>query len=180
MWLIAGSSALGPGKIVAVFARDAPQHPLSDAAPSLPQGRWLAVSVAPAWTGATRAEVLRRRIAGMGRPAAYLKDGARDLHTARGLVAAQGRARPASDALSHAVAQRLKRRSPAPPQCAPVVSAGGRVSGTLTHTMRACRAPPTVPTHARLMPGHRLVPGAARWRPLAPAGGAKAGATLQK
>ncbi len=136
--------------------------------------------MATSWTGDTLAAWLRRLMAVMGRPAASLKDGASALHTAIGLLEEQGLARPAIDDLSHAVATRLKRRSHAPPPFAPLVSACGRVSGTLTHTMLACLAPPTVHTHARFMHVHRLGPWAARWLQLSPAGGAKGGSTLKK
>jgi len=60
------------------------------------------------------------------------------------------------------------------------VSACGRVSGTLTHTLLAGLAPPTVHTQARFLHGHRLVTWADRWLTLSPAGGAKAGSPLAK
>jgi hypothetical protein len=180
MWMIDVRIALGPGKIVAGFALDAPHHHLSDAAPSLQQVRGLAVSVATSWTGDTLAAWLRRLIAVVGRPAASRKDGASDLHKALGLLEEQGLASPALDEISHAVAHMLTRRSHDHPQFAPFVSACGRVSGTLTHTMLACLAPPAVHTNARLMHVHRLVTWADRLLQLAPAGGAKAGSTLKK
>ncbi len=180
IWMIDVSIALGTGKIVAVFALDAHHQHLSDAAPSLPQVRCLAVSVATSWTGDTLAELLRRLIAVMGRPAAYRKDGASDLHNASGLLEEQGLASPAIDDSSHAVATMLKRRYHDHPQCATFVSAWGRVSGTLNHTMLACLAPPTVHTKARFMHVHRLVTWAERVLQLAPAGGAKAGSTRKK
>jgi hypothetical protein len=46
----------------------------------------------------------------MGRPAAYLKDAGSELHKAIDVLEAQGLASPAIDDLSHAVANRLKRR----------------------------------------------------------------------
>ncbi len=180
IWMIDVSIALGTGKIVAVLALDAHHHHLSDAAPSLPQVRCLAVSVATSWTGDTLAELLRRLIAVMGRPAAYLKDGASDLHKAIGLLEEQGLASPAIDDISHAVANMLKRRYHNHPQFATFVSACGRVSGKLKHTMLACLAPPTVHTKARFMNVHRLVTWADRLLQLSPAGGAKAGSTLKK
>ena len=178
IWMIDVSIALGTGKIVAVLALDAHHHHLSDAAPSLPQVRCLAVSVATSWTGDTLAELLRRLIAVMGRPAAYLKDGASDLHKAIGLLEEQGLASPAIDDISHAVANMLKRRYHDHPTFATFVSACGRVSGKLKHTMLACLAPPTVHTTARCMHVHRLVTWADRLLTLSPAGGAKAGSTL--
>jgi hypothetical protein len=180
IWLIDVSIALGSGKIVAVLALDAQHHQLADAAPSLQQMRCLAVSVATSWTGDTLAELLRRLIAVLGRPAAYLKDGASDLHKAIGLLEEQGLASPAIDDISHAVANMLKRRYQAHPQFATLVSACGRVSGKLKHTILACLAPPTVHTKARFMHVHRLVTWADRLLKLSPAGGAKAGSTLAK
>jgi hypothetical protein len=110
IWMIDVSIALGAGKIVAVLALDAQHHHLTEAAPGLPQGQCLAVSVAASWTGDTLADVLRRLIAVMGRPAADLKDAGSDLHKAIDVLEAQGLARPSMDDLSHAVATRLKRR----------------------------------------------------------------------
>ena len=74
----------------------------------------------------------------------------------------------------------LKRRYQAHPQFATLVSACGRVSGKLKHTMLACLTPPTVHTKARFMNVHRLVTWADRVLKLSPAGGAKAGSTLAK
>lgn len=180
IWMIDISIALGTGKIVAVLALDAHHHHLTEAAPGLQQVHCLAVSVAASWTGESLAELLRRLIAVMGRPAAYLKDGASDLHKAIGLLEEQGLASPAIDDLSHAVANMLKRRYQDHPQFATFVSACGRVSGKLKHTMLACLAPPTVHTKARFMHVHRLVTWADRLLQLSPAGGAKAGSTLAK
>jgi hypothetical protein len=180
IWMIDVSIALGAGKIVAVLALDAHHHHLTQAAPGLGQVRCLAVSVAASWTGDTLAELLQRLIAVMGRPAAYLKDGGSELHKAIGLLDAQGLASPCIDDISHAVAGMLKRRYHDHPKFATFVSACGRVSGKLKHTMLACLAPPTVDTTARFMKVHRLVTWADRLLNLSPAGGAKAGSTLAK
>jgi len=80
IWMIDLSIALGSGKIVAVIALDAHHHHLVDDAPSLHHVHCIAVSVAESWTGEAIAEVLKRLIAQMGRPAAYLKDGGSELH----------------------------------------------------------------------------------------------------
>src|SRR5437870_5416502 len=180
IWMIDVSIALGAGKIVVVLALDAYHHHLTETAPGLQQVRCLAVSVTASWTGDTLAELLRRLIAVMGRPAAYLKDGASDLHKAIDLLEEQGLASPAIDDLSHAVANMLKRRYHDHPQFATFVSACGRVSGKLKHTMLACLTPPTVHTKARFMNVHRLVTWADRLLKLSPAGGARAGSTLPK
>jgi hypothetical protein len=138
------------------------------------------VSVAASWTGETIAELLKRLIATVGRPAAYLKDGGSELHKAIGLLDDQGLASPSIDDISHAVANMLKRRYHDPPTFATLVAACGRVSGKLKHTLLACLAPPTVHTKARFMNVHRLLTWADRLLKLSPAGGAKAGSTLAK
>jgi hypothetical protein len=178
IWLIDISIALGSGKIVAVLALDAQPHRLTQAAPSLGQVRCLAVSVAVSWTGDTRADLLKHLIAGMGRPAAYLKDAGSELHKAIDVLEAQGLASPSLDDISHAVANMLKRRYHDHPTCSTFVSACGRVSGKLKHTLLACLAPPSVPTTARFMNVHRLVTWADRLLQLSPTGGARAGSTL--
>jgi hypothetical protein len=60
------------------------------------------------------------------------------------------------------------------------VSAGGSVSGKLKHPLLACVAPPTGRPKARFMPGHRFGTWAQRRLPLAPAGGATAGALFAR
>lgn len=180
IWLIDISIALGSGKIVAVLALDAQHSRFTQAAPSLGQVRCLAVSVAVSWTGDTLADLLQRLIAVMGRPAAYLKDAGSELHKAIDVLEAQGLASPAIDDISHAVANMLKRRYHAHPTFSIFVSACGRVSGKLKHTLLACLAPPSVHTKARFMNVHRLVPWADRLLQLSPAGGARAGSTLAK
>ncbi len=180
IWLIDISIALGSGKVVAVLALDAHHHQRTAAAPGLQQVQCLAVSVAASWTGNTLAELLRRLIAVLGRPAAYLKDGGSDRQKALSVLAEQGLASPAIDDLSHAIANMLKRRYHDHPQFSTFVSACGRVSGKLTQTILACLAPPTVHTKARFMNVHRLITWADRLLNLSPAGGAKAGSTLAK
>jgi len=173
------SIALGAGKIVAVLALDA-HHYLTETALGLGQVRCLAVSVAVSWTGESIADLLKRLIATVGRPAAYLKDAGSELHKAIGLLEEQGLASPCIDDISHAVANMLKRRYQAHPKFATFVSACGRVSAKLKHTLLACLAPPTVHTKARFMNVHRLVTWADRLLNLSPAGGARAGSTLAK
>jgi hypothetical protein len=180
IWMIDISIALGSGKIVAVLALDAQHQRLTQAAPSLGQVRCLAVSVAVSWTGDTLADLLKRLIAVMGRPAAYLKDAGSELHKAIDVLEAQGLASPALDDLSHAVANMLKRRYHDHPTFSPFVSACGHVSGKLKHTLLACLTPPSVHTKARFMNVHRLVTWADRLLHLSPAGGARAGSTLAK
>jgi hypothetical protein len=136
--------------------------------------------VADAWPGETIAEMLKRRIATLGRPAAALKDRGSALHKAVDGLAEHGRARPCIDDISPAAAGMLKRSSQPHPAFERFVSACGRVSGTLTHTLLACVAPPTVRTKARFLHVHRLGPWAERRLQLSPPGGAKAGSTFAR
>ncbi len=73
-----------------------------------------------------------------------------------------------------------KRAYQDPPTFATFVSACGRVSGKLTHTMLACLAPPPVRTKARFLPVHRVFTWADRLLKRSPAGGAKSGSTFAK
>jgi hypothetical protein len=72
IWMIDISIGLGSGKILAVLALDAHHHQLASGAPSLHWTRCIGVAGAPSWTGETIAEVLKRLIAVMGRPAASI------------------------------------------------------------------------------------------------------------
>jgi hypothetical protein len=180
IWLIDLSIGLGTGKIVAVLAVDAHHHQRTPGALSLDRVRCIGVSVADSWTGETIAALLGRLIAVMGRPAAYLKDGGGDLHKAVALLAAPGLASPGISDISHAVAGMLKRVYQDHPTFETFLSAWGRVSGKLKHTLLACLAPPNVRTKARFLNVHRLFTWADRLLKLSPAGGAKSGSTLAK
>ncbi len=180
LWVIESRMGLGTGTMVAVWAVDAPHHQLVPSALSLDRVHCLGVSVADAWTGDTIAAWLDRLIAQMGRPAASLTDGGSDLHTAVATLEEQGRASPCIDELAHAVAGRRKRTDQAPPAWATFLTACGRVSGPLQHTMLACLAPPTVRTTARCLHVHRLCTWADQVRTLAPSGGAKQGSACAK
>ena len=177
IWMLDMSIGLGTGKILAVLACDAHHHQLAPGALALEHVHCIGVCVADAWTGETIADVLKRLIAQMGRPAAYLKDGGSDLHKATDLLGEQGLSSPCIDDISHAVAGMLKRVYHDHPAFTTFVSACGQVSGKLKHTMLACLAPPKVRPKARCMHVHRLVTWADRVRKLSPAGGAKTGST---
>jgi hypothetical protein len=178
IWMIDLSIGLGAGKILVVLAIDAHSHQLFNGAPSVTHVHCLGVSVADSWTGDTIAEVLKRLIAQLGRPAASLKDGGSDLRKAVDLLAEQGLASPCIDDISHAAAGMLKRYYQNHPAFTRFLSACGRVSGKLKQTLLACLAPPTVRTKARFMNVHRLVTWAEQLLQLSPAGGAKAGSIL--
>jgi len=116
----------------------------------------------------------------MGRPAASLKDHGSDLHKAVDLLDEQSLGSPCIDDISHAAAGMLKRTYQHHPAFESFLSACGRVSGTLKHTLLACLAPPTVRTKARFMHVHRLFTWADRVLQLSPPGGAKRGSMLAK
>jgi hypothetical protein len=179
-WMIDLSIGLGSGKILAVLALDAHHHQLVCGAPALRHVYCIGVAVAVSWTGETIAELLKRLIATMGRPAAYLKDGGGDLHKACEVLAEQDLASPSIDDISHVAAGMLKRTYQHHSAFERFVSACGRVSGKLKQTILACLAPPTVRTKARFMNVHRLVTWAERLLQLSPPGGAKAGSTLAR
>jgi hypothetical protein len=180
VWMIDLSIALGSGKILAVLALDAHHHHLVDAAPSLHHVHCIAVSVADSWSGDAISELLKRLIAQLGRPAAYLKDGGSKLQKAVDGLELQGLASPCIDDISHAAAGMLKRYYQHHPAFERFLSACGRVSGQLKQTILACLAPPTVRTKARFMNVHRLFCWADRLLQLSPAGGAKAGSLLAR
>jgi hypothetical protein len=180
IWMIDISIGLGTGKILAILAVDAHHHQRAPGALSLHDVHCIGVCVANSWPGDTIAEVLKRLIAQMGRPAAYLKDGGSELHKAVDLLEEKGLASPCIDDISHAAATMLKRSYQHHPAFERFVAACGRVSGKLKHTLLACLAPPTVRTKSRFMNVHRLFTWAERLLKLSPAGGAKAGSILAR
>ena len=180
IWMIDISIGLGSGKILAVLALDAHHHRLSPGAPSLAHARCIGVAVADSWTGDTIAELLERLIARLGRPTAYLKDAGSELHKAVAWLDDKGLASPCIDDISHAAAGMLKRYYQHHPAFERFVSACGRVSAKLKHTLLACLAPPSVHTKARFMHVHRLFTWANRVLELSPPGGAKRGSILAR
>ena len=178
IWMIDLSIGLGTGKMLAVVAVDAQYHALAPGAIALNRVHCLGVSVATSWTGETIADLLRRLIAQLGRPVAYLKDGGGDLRKAVDLLEEEGLGSPCIDDISHAVAGMLKRYYQDHPAFETFVSACSRVSGHLKHTILACLVPPKVRTKARFMNVHRLFTWADRVLHLSPSGGAKTGSIL--
>jgi len=180
IWMIDISIGLGSGKMLAVLAVDAHHHRRPPGAPSLKHARCSGVSVADAWTGDTIAELRRRLIARVGRPTASLKDGGSEWPKAVALLDDKGLASPCIDDIAHAAAGMLKRYSQPHPAFERFLSACGRVSGMLKHTLLACWAPPSVRTTARLMHVHRLFTWADRVLTLSPPGGAKRGSIFAR
>jgi hypothetical protein len=180
IWMIDISIGLGAGKIVAVLALDAHHHQREASAPALRHVHCLGVAVADTWTGDTIAALLKRLIAQMGRPAAYLKDNGSELHKAVALLADDDLHSPCLDDISHAAASMLKRTYQYHPAFERFVAACGRASGKLKHTLLACLVPPAVHTKARFLNVHRLVTWADRVLRLSPPGGAKRGSMLAK
>jgi len=180
IWMIDTSITLGTGKLLSVLAIDAHHYQLAGVALGFQHVHCIAVSVSPSWTGAHLADLLERVIAVVGRPAAYLKDGGSELKRAVDVLSERGLGSPVIDDISHAVANMLKRRYEKHPQFSTFLSACGRVSSRLTHTVLACLTPPKVHTTARFMNVHRLVRWADRVLDLSPAGRAKAGSVLAK
>jgi hypothetical protein len=180
IWMIDVSIGLGSGKILAVLAIDAHHHQLLGAASALEHVHCIGVSVGESWTGEAIADVLDRLIAQMGRPAAYLKDGGSELQKAADVLEARGLGSPCIDDISHAAAGMLKHYYQHHPAFERFLSACGRFSGTLKHTILACLAPPTVRTKARFMHVHRLFTWAERLLHLSPPGGAKTGSLLAR
>ncbi|HEX2239430.1 MAG TPA: hypothetical protein VHJ19_14140 [Gammaproteobacteria bacterium] len=180
IWMIDTSITLGTGKLLSVLALDAYHDPLAGCAPGFQHVHGVAVAVSPSWTGECLADLLERVISVVGRPAAYLKDGGSELKRAVDVLSERGRGSPVIDDISHAVANMLKRRYETHPQFSTFLSACGRVSSRLKHTVLACLAPPKVQTKARFMHVHRLV----RWADwvlgLLPAGRAKTGSVVAK
>lgn len=175
LWRIASRIGLGAGTLVAVLAWAAHPPQLEAGAPALRHGHGLGGAVADAWTGDTMAAVLKRLIAPMGRPAASLTDHGSERQKAVALRADDGLDSPCLDDRSPGAAGMRTRPSQPHPACERFVSAGGRASGTLQHTLLAGVAPPTVRPKARFMPVHRCVTWADRVLQLSPSGGAPRG-----
>jgi hypothetical protein len=178
IWMIDTSITLGTGKLLSVLALDAHHSQLAGGAPGFHHVHCVAVAVSPSWSGEGLADLLERVISVVGRPVAYLKDGGSELKRAVDLLSERGRGSPVIDDLSHAVANMLKRRYEKHPQFVTFLSACGRVSSRLKHTVLACLTPPQVHTKSRFMNVHRLVRWTDRVLGLRPAGRARADSVL--
>ena len=180
IWIIDASIALGSGKILAVLAVRADYHSTSKKAITLQDTHCVAVSVAATWTGETIADFLHKAIEAAGCPAAFLKDGGRDIARAVTILDKKGYAAPSIDDVSHLAANLLKHEYGSCPLLETFTSACGRISKKLKQTILACLAPPKVSTKARFMNLHRLVIWADRLLQHSPAGRAAKGSLLKK
>ncbi len=180
IWIIDASIALGSGKILAVLAVRIEHHSTSEKAITLQDTHCVAVSVAATWTGESIADFLHKAIEAAGCPAAFLKDGGRDIAKAVTILDEKGYAAPCIDDVSHVAANLLKREYGNHPLFETFISACGRVSKKLKQTILACLAPPKVSTKARFMNLHRLVTWADRLLRHSPVGRAAKGSLIER
>ncbi len=171
IFLIDISIGLGSGKILTVLALNYRYHVLHEGAPTLKQVHCVGVSVAESWTGELIAEFLHKIIAVIGKPAAYLKDGGKDL--AKGVRLLGKQSSPSIDDISHKIAILLKHEYGNHPMLATFTSACGKVSTKLKQSILACLAPPKVSTSSRFMNLHRLIIWASQLLKHSPQGRAK-------
>ena len=151
------SIALGIGKILTVLELKLNHFANHKEAPTLEEINCVAVSVAKSWTGEGIANFLEQVIHITGKPAAYLKDGGRDLMKAVRLLNERGFSSLSIDDISHVVANLLRNEYTKHPLYDVFISACGQASKNLKQTMLAFFAPPQVSTKARFMNIHRLV-----------------------
>ncbi len=180
IWILDASIGLGSGKILTVLALDVNHHGQNEDAPTLKKVHCIGVSVASSWTGETIADFLKKIIATLGRPVAYLKDGGTDLGKAVRLLGEQGLPSLIIDDISHIVANLLKHEYHDHSMFKTFISACGKVSKRLKQTTLACLAPPKVSTKARFMNLHRLVKWADQLLKHSPKGRAAKGSLLLK
>jgi hypothetical protein len=157
VWLIDLSIGLGVGKILSVLALDLEHHQQHDHAPGLADVQCVAIAVADSWTGEKIADFLRRVMANVGYPSAFLKDGGTDLQKAVGILNEEGAACENIADISHYIANLFKREYGDHALFDTFLSACGQASKRLKQTLLACLAPPKVSTKARFMNLHRLV-----------------------
>jgi hypothetical protein len=180
IWMIDISIGLGAGKILAVLGLNVLHHQNHPGAASLQEVHCVSVSVAVSWTGEAIADFLKRVIAVLGRPVAFLKDGGGNLAKAVRLLDEQGLPSLTIDDISHVSANLLKQAYGKHPMFDTFLSACGKVSQKLKQTMLACLAPPKVSTKARFMNVHRLVRWAERLLKHSPVGRVPDGSVVSK
>jgi hypothetical protein len=157
IWMVDISIGLGAGKILAVLALDAQHHKIAANAPKLHDVHCVGVSVASSWTGERIADFLKKIIATLGRPAAFLKDGGVDLSKSARLLTEQGLGAPCIDDVSHKIANLVKHEYGTHPLFDTFIAACGKISKRFKQSILACLVPPKVSVKARFMNLHRLV-----------------------
>lgn len=159
IWMIDISIGLGDGKILAVLALNVLHHESNSHAATLEDVHCIGTAVAVSWTGENVADFLQELIHGLGRPAAFLKDGGKELAKAVTILEDRGLPSETIDDISHVVANLFKHEYIDDPKFDIFTSACGKLSKKLKQTVLACLAPPKVSTKARFMNLHHLV----RW-----------------
>jgi len=157
IWIMDISIALGVGKILTILELKLNHFENNQAAPTLEDINCVAISVAKSWTGEGIANFLEQVIHITGKPAAYLKDGGRDLMKAVRLLNERGLSSLSIDDVSHVVANLLKNEFTKHPLYDTFISTCGQASKNLKQTVLAFLAPPKISTKARFMNIHRLV-----------------------
>jgi len=157
IWIMDTSIALGVGKIFTVLELKLNYFENNTVAPSLADISCVAIAVAKSWTGEKIADFLQQVIHITGKPAAYLKDGGRDLMKAVRLLNERGFSSLSIDDVAHVVANLLKNCYTKHLSYDIFISACGQASKKLKQTLLAFFVPPKVSTKARFMNIHRLV-----------------------
>ena len=180
IWVIDISIGLGSGKILTVLALSVRHHQLSTGAPTLQNVICVGVCVADSWTGIDVAAFLQRLIAVTGRPAAFLKDGGKELGKAVEVLGSKGFPSLEIDDISHVVANILKHEYADHPCFDSFLTCCGTAAKKLKQTVLGCIAPPKVSVKARFMNLHRLVRWADKLLAHSPIGRSKEGSLLAK
>jgi len=180
IWMIDTSIALGAGKIIAVLELKIDHYKHNEGAPTLKNINCVAIAVAKSWTGESIANFLQQVIEITGKPAAYLKDGGRDLMKGARLLNERGFPSLSIDDVSHVVANLLKNEFTKHPSYDIFMSACGQASKKFKQSILAFFTPPKVSTKARFMNIHRLVKWADKVLKHSPSGRASNGSIISK
>jgi hypothetical protein len=159
IWMIDISIGLSDAKILAVLALNVLHHESNSQAATLEDVHCIGTAVAVSWTGENVADFLQELINGLGRPAAFLKDGGKELAKAVSILEDRGLPSETIDDISHVVANLFKHEYVDDPKFDIFTSTCGKVSKKLKQSVLACLAPPKVSTKARFMNLHHLI----RW-----------------
>ncbi|WP_186441754.1 hypothetical protein, partial [Desulfamplus magnetovallimortis] len=180
IWMIDTSIALGAGKILAVLEAKIDHFKHNQSAPTLENINCVAISVANSWTGESIADFLQQVIKVTGKPAAFLKDGGRDLMKGVRLLNERGIYSLSIDDVSHVVANLLKNEFSKHPLYEKFISACGQASKRFKQTILGFFSPPNASTKSRFMNIHRLVKWAEMVLKHSPAGRASKGSAISK